>query len=219
MRILVFMLFSVISPLSISAPIEYSFEGYTSSIISNIGDYDPDSPLVRDDGVVVTNGDSFMSGHIAFDPDATRSGAGGTGLGEVLNWTFSTQGLTYYGEDGGFHLLTFDDSSFKYHDEVPSGGYGPDVAYMDFNFQGEPFAHGPVDFPVADFIGGSFFTAIDLAWVNDDLTMWGLEGKITDLQVEEWSVPNPSSFWIMVIGLFLMWLNSLVRPRQFTCSY
>ncbi len=215
MRTLVLVLVFFISPLTMAAPIEYSFEGYTSSINLNTGDHDPSSPLVRDDGVVITNGDSFMSGHIVFDPDATRSGAGGSGLGEVLSWTFSTQGLTYYGEGGGFHFLTFEDSSFKYLDEVPSGGYGPDVAYLDFNFNGEPFSQGPDDFPIADFIDGSFSTSIDVAWVNDDLTMWGLEGKITDLQVEEWSVPSPSSFWIMVIGLLVIWLKSVARPRQF----
>lgn len=219
MRTLVLVLFFLISPTLMAVPIEYSFEGYTSSIILNTGNHDPSSPLVRDDGVVITNGDSFMSGHIVFDPDAIRSGAGGSGLGEVLSWTFSTQGLTYYGEGGGFHYLNFDDSSFKYLDEVPSGGYGPDVVYLDFNFNGEPFAQGPDNFPVADFIDGRFSTAIDVAWINDDLTMWGLEGKITDLQMEELTVPNPSSFSIMIIGFFVIWLTSLVRPRKFTWSY
>lgn len=215
MRVLMALVFIVIPiSISIAAPIKYSFEGYTNSIILNSGDHDPNAPLVRDDGVVVTSGDSLMSGNIVFDPDLGRNGAGGSGLGEVLSWTFSTQGLAYYGEGGGFHFLAFDDSYFKYHDEVPSGGYGPDVAYMDFNFQGEPFAQGPDILPVDDFLGGSFFTSIDLAWVNDDITMWGLEGKITDLQVEEWSVPSPSSFWIMVIGLFVIWLKSLATQRQ-----
>lgn len=219
MRTLVLVLIFFISPASMAVPIEYSFEGYTSSIILNTGDHDPSSPLVRDDGMVITNGDSFMSGHIVFDPEATRSGAGGSGLGEVLNWTFSTQGLTYYGEGGDFHFLNFDDSSFDYLDEVPSGGYGPDVVHLDFNFNGEPFAQGPDNFPVADFIDGRFSTAIDVAWINDDLTMWGLEGKITDLQVEEFTVPNPSSFSIMIIGFFVIWLTSLVRTRKFTWSY
>lgn len=213
MRTPVLLLAFFISTLSIAAPIEYSFEGYTSSIILNSGSHDSSSPLVRDDGVIITSGDSYMSGHIVFDPDVERSGAGGAGFGEVLSWTFSTQGLTYYGGGGGFHLLTFDDSSFKYHDEVPRGGYGPDVVYMDFNFQGEPFTLGPDILPVDDFIDGTFFTSVDLAWVRDDLTMWGLEGRITDFQVD---VPSPSSFGIMVIGLFFLWLKSLVRPRKFT---
>lgn len=201
MRNLFFVLIITFSPLAISSPIKYSFEGYTSFINLNSGDHDPESPLIRDDGVVITNGDSFMQGHIVFDPDQVRSGAGGTGLGEVLSWSFSTQGLTYQGSGGGFHYLTFENSSFKYHDEIPTGGYGPDVAYMDFNFNGDPFALGADFFPVADFIGGKFFTSIDIAKVDDDTAMWGLEGKITDLQVDQWSVPAPSSIWIMAFGL------------------
>lgn len=214
MRNLIIFFIVCFSPISISSPIKYSFEGYTNYINLSSGNHDSDVALVRDDGFVVTNGNSSMNGHIIFDPAETRNGAGGTGLGEVLSWSFTTQGLTYHGAGGGFHYLTFNEGSFKYHDEVPEGGYGPDVASMSFNFNGEPFALGPDAFPIEDFIGGSFFTAIDLARISDDVTMYGLEGEITKLQVSEWSVPSPPAFWLMVFGLLGMVLNMSLKPKQ-----
>lgn len=217
MRILAAALIFLISPFSTATPLKYSFQGYTSSIVTDNGDYDPSSPLIRDDGFVVTNGDSLMSGYLIFDPSAVRDGPSGTGVGQVLEWSFSTQGLNYHSEGSAFHFLTFSDTSFRYLDEFPEGGYGPDVAYMGFDFRDDPFSDGPIDFPVSDFIGGDFHTTIDLARVNDDLMMWGLEGKITDLQVEEWTVPNPSSLLIMTIGLLGMFIRDMLRKKAFFC--
>lgn len=208
--ILVFLL--LISSGCWAIPITYHFEGHTTRIFSNVGDQNPRVSLVRDDGVVITNGDAAMTGQIVFDPAAIRNGAGGTGLGEVLSWTFSTLGLTYQGAGGAFHFLSFLDNSFGYADEVPTGGYGPDVVSMGFDFSGAPFASGPSDFPVASFIGGSFSTAIDLAAVNDVITMYGIEGEITAMKAAP--IPGPSSLWTMTAGLLLVWVRRRLGQRR-----
>lgn len=205
MRSFISVILLLISSVTWAAPITYYFEGRTTSIFSNVGDQDPLAPLVRDDGVVITNGDATMTGQIIFDPLAIRSGAGGTGQGEVLSWSFSTLGLTYEGAGGAFHFLTFLDDAFRYSDEVPSGGYGPDVVSMGFDFNGGVFTSGPDDFPVNRFVGGTFSTAIDLAMVNDVVTMYGLGGEITSMRASP--VPGPSSLLTMAAGMILIWLR------------
>ncbi|MBW4934109.1 hypothetical protein [Marinobacter sp. F4206] len=205
MRSIISILLLVAGSVCWATPITYSFEGQTTRISSNVGDQNPLTPLIRDDGVVVTNGDVSMTGQIIFDPVVTRNGAGGTGLGEVLSWSFSTQGLTYQGAGGAFHFLTFLSDSFHYADEVPTGGYGPDVVSLGFDFNGAPFSSGPDDFPVNRFIGGTFSTAIDLGVVSDVVTMYGLDGVITSMRVE--SVPGPSSLLTMAAGFSLIWLR------------
>ncbi|MBW7470791.1 hypothetical protein QQF73_04820 [Marinobacter sp. M216] len=211
MRSIISILLLLVSSVSWAVPITYYFEGRTTRIFSNVGDQDPLAPLVRDDGVVITNGDATMTGQIVFDPAAIRSGAGGTGQGEVLSWSFSTLGLSYQGAGGAFHFLTFLDNAFRYADEVPTGGYGPDVVSMGFDFNGTPFLSGPDDFPVNRFTGGMFSTAIDLAVVNDVVTMYGLGGEITTLRAL--SVPGPSSLMTMAAGMFLIWWRRRFKNR------
>ncbi len=212
MRSFLLLLLSVLGSAAWATPITYYFEGHTTAIHSTLGDLDPLTVLARDDGLVITNGDVAMAGHIVFDPAALRSGAGGSGQGEVLNWSFSTLGLTYFNSGGAFHYLDFQDHSFGYADEIAQGGYGPDVVSMAFDFDGIPFALGPVDFPISDFIGGRFSTAIDLAWVNDELSMHGLQGVITSLRTTP--VPGPASSLTMLTGLFLLWAVRRTRLRQ-----
>ncbi|WP_286220567.1 hypothetical protein [Marinobacter apostichopi] len=209
MRFFILVFLSMACSIGWAAPITYIFEGHTTGILSNVGDLDPRSALIRDDGLVITNGNAFMSGQIVFDPMATRSGAGGTGRGEVLSWAFSTLGLTYHNAGGAFHYLNFLSNSFVYADEVPLGGYGPDVVSMDLDFSGSPFAFGPDHFPIEDFIGGRFSTAIDLAWVNDSITMYGLTGVITSMRASV--VPGPSSVVTLLTGLLFVWVR---RPSK-----
>lgn len=213
MRILTAALIFLVCPFLFATPLKYNFQGYTTSIVTDNGDYDPSAPLIRDDGSFVTNGDVFMSGYLVFDPSEVRDGPSGSGMGQVLDWSFSTQGLTYHSDGSAFHYLTYSNTSFNYLDEFPQGGYGPDIAYMGFDFRNEPFSDGPVNFPISDFIGGDFHTTIDLARVNDGLMMWGLEGKITGLEVEAWNVPGPSSFLLMAIGLLGLLMTKVLRKR------
>ncbi|MBZ2169939.1 hypothetical protein [Marinobacter sp. F4216] len=210
MRVATLIAASVFSSFCWSAPITYLFSGVTTNIVINTGDYDPSAPLVGDDSSLITSGDVTMNGQIVFDPELFRSGAGGEGLGEVLSWEFNTQGLSYAGAGGAFHYLDFSDNALSYLDEVPTGGFGPDVVTLDFEFSGTPFSLGPADFPIADFLGGTFSTAIDLASVSDEVVLYGLEGEITDIQVAPGptrdlvSVSGPSSLYLMLIGLLAL---------------
>lgn len=187
-----------------AAPIKYVFSGYTTNILVSEGEYDPNVPITRADGSVVTNGYSKVTGELVFDPSAWRDGAGGKGQGEVFSWTCTTQGLTYFGAGGGFHYLEFEEGSFSYLDEIPQGGYGPDIAGVKFNFDNDPFADGPAHFPIEHFVGGTFSTAIERGWITNERTLWGLEGVITDLAVAPVPVPAPPSLLLFAGGLGLL---------------
>lgn len=204
MRYIIFILLLVSSAACWATPITYHFHGVTTSIKMD-GDYrsDPLQSLVSDDGLVVTNGDSVMHGKIVFDPEVWRDGAGGSGWGEVLAWEFTTEGFDYWGpggNTGNFHYLQFDDNRFTYADELPQGGYSPDVAYLRFDFGSTALANPPNHFPIESFIGGRFFTALEYPPGNySGLQMSGLEGVITKTWTKE--VTEPSSLLLFAIGL------------------
>ncbi|BES71674.1 hypothetical protein RE428_26920 [Marinobacter nanhaiticus D15-8W] len=208
MRILAAILALLASTICWSTPITYSFSGYATAVRINGIDTDPSSPLVRNDGKVVTNGNTAMTGNIVFDPDAWRDGAGGSGYGQVFSWTFSTLGLTYHGESGAFHYLDFYNSRFSYSDELPLGGFEqanlPDVCNISFDFDNEPFLDGPAHFPIANFIGGHFFSALEVVEIDETRTMQGLLGVITDLSVVPQPVPGPSPLLLLSTGLLLL---------------
>jgi len=207
MRVIIFTLLLVSSAACWATPVTYYFHGVTNDIQTTIGRHDALVPLVRDDGIVVTNGDSVMNGEIVFDPQAWREGAGGSGWGEVLSWKYATQGLDYWGpgSDLPFHYLGFYHNRFSYLDEVPGGGYrGPDVVSLSFNFDATPFVSGPAHFPVESFIGGSFGAVNDDMWVNDDYTVYSIQGVITKMWTRQDAVPEPSSLLLLTGGLLIL---------------
>ena len=204
MRFIVIALALCTSTACWAAPIKYIFSGYTTSITASDGNRNPNLPIAREDGAFVTNGDSKISGELVFDPSAWRDGAGGSGWGEVISWTCATEGLAYFGAGGAFHYLEFEDNSFSYLDEVPEGGYGPDVAGINLDFSNEPFADGLAHFPVEQFLGGTFFTSVEDGWISDTQTMWGVRGIITELSVAPVAVPTPSSISLLLGGLGLI---------------
>ncbi|SFM53607.1 hypothetical protein [Marinobacter zhejiangensis] len=211
-RVTLCILLAVAGAESSATPINYFFEGETRNILVSGENYAPDLPLVRSDGTVIASGHTKMTGYITLDPDAWRDGAGGSGLGQVLSWGFSTEGLDYQGGGGEFHTLLFNDSAFEYLDEAPHGGYGPDVVSLIFNFNSTPFDQGANDLPVSNFSGGSFSTGIDLAWVNDQQIMQGIEGTITKLwRAEPTPVPTPSTPILMATGLLILGLRKTTK--------
>lgn len=203
MRSIVIALALFISPICWSTPITYVFSGYTTSIMVNNEEYDPSIPITRTDGTFVTNGHYEIEGELVFDPIAWRDGAGGSGQGQVFSWSCNTQGLTYFGAGGGFHYLTFEENSFSYLDEIPQGGYGPDVAGIKLDFDNGPFTGGPAHFPIENFIGGYFSTAVEDGKIDDELSMQGLQGVITHLQAKVVAVPLPSSLALFAGSLVL----------------
>jgi hypothetical protein len=205
-----FLLLSLLSTQSLALPITYIFTGQTQTIFSSEGSYAPHDVLVGNDGSLILNGQSQVSGTITYDPDAWRSGAGGEGLSEVLHWSLNTEGRTYYSA-GNFHYLDYDSDSFFYSDEVPLGGFGPDIVNLSFNFNTNLFAGGPSDFLTEHFVDGLFSIQLEWAHTSDGVHISGLAGSITKLT----RVPESPLISLLAGGLCACFLGYIWRRRFF----
>ncbi|CAN0599731.1 unnamed protein product, partial [Ectocarpus sp. 12 AP-2014] len=152
MEKLALFIFMVSSTVCTATPIKYFFEGVTNTVFVNAEYSDPSVALVGEEGIPLTNGAQEMAGEILIDHDYVGFENGVRVEGRVLAWQFETEGLTYSGGGGLLNYLTLTDSAFHYLDEVPLGGYGPDVVGMTFDFSGAPFSEGLSFLPVDNFI-------------------------------------------------------------------
>lgn len=200
-----YLLFLLFSSHSFAIPITYSFVGQTQTIFNNAGSpLSPSDILPGSDGKLILNGESLVFGIITYDPEVWRSGAGGVGLSDVLQWSLSTEGRTY-NSGGNFHYLDYDDNSFLYSDEVPDGGFGPDIVNLSFNFDTNLFTDGPSDFLTHHFVDGLFSIHLESAHTSDGVLISGLAGSITQLT----RVPEPTLISLLACG----WLALFFRCR------
>jgi hypothetical protein len=202
-----YLLFLLFSSHSFAIPITYSFVGQTQTIFNNAGStFSPSDIVVGSDSRLILNGESQVFGTITYDPEALRSGAGGAGLSDVLQWSLSTEGRHYSG-GGNFHHLNYDENSFLYSDELPFGGFGPDVVNLSFNFDTGLFTDGPNDFLTDHFIDGLFSINLEWAHTSDGVLISGLAGSITKLNRVPESPPLSLLSCVLLASLFRCLLN------------